>query len=101
MPGPSPQRTSSVIVVTGPLTRDEVGRWHESFAEGLVQGRGLRIDLSGSGPWDLAGVQLLLAAIASGRRTGWPIALASMPAVLTTIAGRAGLQDRLEAYAED
>ena len=67
------------MVVTGPLTRDEVARWQEDFADALVRGRGLRIDLAESGPWDLAGVQLLLAAIASGRRAGWPIVLARVP----------------------
>jgi hypothetical protein len=83
------------------MTRDEVARWHETFADGLARGRGLRIDLAGSGPWDLAGVQLLISAIASGRRTGWPIVLASVPVVLTTIAERAGLLDKLVALSED
>jgi ABC-type transporter Mla MlaB component len=91
----------TTVVVTGPLTQDEVARWHEAFTGGLTRGRGLRIDLAESGPWDLAGVQLLLAAIASGKRTGWPIVLAGVPGVLTAVAERAGLWDRLVAISED
>ena len=90
----------TTVVVTGPLTRDEVARWHDAFADGLARGRGLRIDLAESGPGDLAGVQLLLAAIASGRRAGWPIILARVPDVLTAVAERAGLRDRLAAVTE-
>ena len=88
-------------MVTGPLTRDEVPRWREALADGLAQGQGLCIDLASSGPWDLAGVQLLLAAIASGKLAGRPIVLASMPGVLTAVAERAGLLDRLSAPAGD
>jgi ABC-type transporter Mla MlaB component len=101
LPEPSPQRAVTTVVVTGPLTRDEVARWQEAFAEGLARGRGLRIDLAGSGPWDLAGVQLLLATIASGKRAGWPVILARVPDVLTAVAKRAGLLDRLAAITED
>ena len=101
MVGSSPQQALTTVVVTGPLTRDEVARWHEAFADGLALGQGLRIDLAGSGPWDLAGVQLLFAAIASGQHAGWPIVLASIPGVLRAVAERAGLLDRLAAHAGD
>jgi ABC-type transporter Mla MlaB component len=101
LPESNSQRAVTNVVVTGPLTRDEVARWQEVFADGLTRGRGLRLDLAGSGPWDVAGVQLLLAAIASGERTGWPIVLARVPGVLTAVAERAGLRDRLAAVTED
>jgi ABC-type transporter Mla MlaB component len=101
LPELSPHRALTTIVVTGPLTRDEVGRWHEAFADGLARGRGLRIDLAGSGPWDLAGVQLLLATLASGQRAGRPIILARAPDVLTAVAERAGLRERLAEITED
>jgi ABC-type transporter Mla MlaB component len=90
----------TTVLVTGPLTRDEVAHWQMAFADGLVRGRGLRIDLAESGPFDLSGVQLLLAAIASGQRTGWPIVLARVPDVLKVVAERAGLLDRLAAITE-
>jgi ABC-type transporter Mla MlaB component len=85
------------IAVTGPVTRAEVGQWRSAFADGLSRGRGLRLELAGSGPWDLAGVQLLLATIASAQRAGGPIVLAGVPNVLTAVAERAGLLDPLAA----
>jgi anti-anti-sigma regulatory factor len=45
----------------------------------------------------MAGVQLLLAAIASSRRAGGPIVLVGVPNVLTAVAERAGLLDSLAA----
>jgi ABC-type transporter Mla MlaB component len=99
--GSSPQRALTTVEVTGPLTRDEAARWREALADGLARGRGLRIDLASSGPCDLAGVQLLLAAIESGKLAGAPVVLASIPGVLTAVARRAGLLDRLAAMAGD
>jgi ABC-type transporter Mla MlaB component len=101
LPNLNPERGATTIEVTGPVTRAEVDRWRDAFSEGLARGQGLRIDLAGSGPWDLSGVQLLLAAIASGKRSGRPICLARVPNVLIAIAERAGLLERLAAIAED
>jgi ABC-type transporter Mla MlaB component len=97
----SPERAVTTVEVTGPVTRAEVVRWCGAFSDVLARGRGLRIDLAGSGPWDLAGVQLLLAAVASGERAGRPISLARVPNVLSAVAERAGLLDRLVAITED
>jgi ABC-type transporter Mla MlaB component len=83
------------VEVTGPVTRAEVAQWQSVFAEGLLRGGGLRIDLAGSGPWDVAGVQLLLATMASGRRAGRPVSLARVPNVLTAVAKRAALREHL------
>jgi anti-anti-sigma regulatory factor len=94
------ERALTTVEVAGPVTRAEVARWHDAFSDGLARGLGLRIDLAGSGPWDLAGVQLLLAASASAGRAGRPIVLTGVPDVLATIAGRAGLLDRLAAITE-
>jgi hypothetical protein len=79
------------------MTRAEVDRWRVALADGLSQGRGLRLDLEGSGPWDVAGVQLLLAAIASGQRAGGLVFLTGVPKVLISVAERAGVLDRLAA----
>jgi ABC-type transporter Mla MlaB component len=92
--------TTVEVQVTGPVTRDEVARWRDAFSDGFARSPGLRIDLADSGPWDLAGVQLLLAAMASGRRLGRPVVLAGVPNVLRDVAERAGVLDRLAAVAE-
>ncbi len=101
LPEIHPEGTLTNVAVTGPVTRAEVAGWRVDFSASLARGRGLRIDLGGSGPWDLTGVQLLLSAIASGERVGRPIVLAGIPNVLRTVAERAGLLDRLMAIAED
>jgi ABC-type transporter Mla MlaB component len=88
------------VDVTGPVTRAEAARWRDAFAADLSRGQGLRIELAGSGPWDVAGVQLLIAAIASGQRSGCPVVLARVPDVLMAVAERAGLRERLAAITE-
>jgi ABC-type transporter Mla MlaB component len=97
----NPGQAVTTVVVTGPVTRAETARWRDAFSDGLARGRGLRVDLAGSGPWDLAGVQLLLATMASGRRSGWWISLARVPNVLKVIAERAALLDLLATITED
>jgi ABC-type transporter Mla MlaB component len=92
-----PERPVTTVALAGPVTQTEVTRCRDSLLDGLARGRGLRIELAGSGPWDVAGLQLLLAAIASGQRAGSPVALAGVPNVLTAIAERAALLDRLAA----
>jgi ABC-type transporter Mla MlaB component len=89
------------VQVTGPVTRAEVARWRTAFLDGLARGSGLCIDLAASGPWDLAGVQLLLATMASARRTGQPINLVHVPDVLTKAAERAAVRERLAALIVD
>jgi ABC-type transporter Mla MlaB component len=101
LPDANPEWGVTTVEVTGPVTRAEVVRWCGAFSAGLARGQGLRLDLAASGPWDLAGVQLLLATIASGKRAGRPIFLARVPNVLKAIAERAELKDRLAAITED
>jgi ABC-type transporter Mla MlaB component len=100
LPELNPERAMTTVEVSGPVTRAEAARWRDTLSDGLARGRGLRIDLARSGPWDLAGVQLLLAATASGKRAGRPIALVGVPKVLNAVAERAGLLDRLAAITE-
>jgi ABC-type transporter Mla MlaB component len=97
----NPERAVTNVEVTGPVTRAEIQRWRDDFSEALPRSQSLRIDLAGSGPWDLAGVQLLLATMASGRIAGRSISLARVPNVLKVVAERAALLDRLAAIAED
>ena len=47
--------------LTGPVTLYEVAAVREGLRTALADGRPLRIDLSDSGPWDIAGLQLLIA----------------------------------------
>jgi ABC-type transporter Mla MlaB component len=101
LPELDPERAVTTVAVTGPVTRAETARWRDAFSDGLARGHGLRIDLAGSGPWDLAGVQLLLASMASGRRAGRSISLARVPNVLKVVAERAALLDRIATITED
>jgi ABC-type transporter Mla MlaB component len=98
---PTAQPTAATVTVTGPVTRTEVSHWRDRLATALSRGQGLRLDLAAAGPWDVAGLQLLLAAIASAQCAGAPIVLARVPQVLKTLADRAGLFDRLRAICVD
>jgi hypothetical protein len=89
------------VAVTGPVTRAEVARWRTVLLDGLAQGPGLCVDLAASGPWDLAGVQLLFATLSSGLRTGRPIELARVPDVLTKVAERAAVRAQLAEHIVD
>lgn len=90
----------SIVAWSGPSTMAEVGRHRERLLEVLAARRGARIDLEASGPWDLAGLQLLLSALETGRRGGPPVRLSGVPTVLRDLAIRAGLLHRLEAVAD-
>ncbi len=91
----------TTVAVTGPVTLAEVAQWHHELSDAFSRGQGLRVDLAGSGPWDLSGVQLLLAAATSGERAGRPIVLAHVPNVFKAVAERAALRDQLAAIAVD
>lgn len=86
-----------VVTLSGPVTIEEAPRHREALLAALASGRGLRIDLEPSGPWDVAGLQLLLAALASGRQSGQGVRLAGSPGVLRELAERAGVLDLLDA----
>lgn len=89
------QAEPPALAVAGPVTLEEVARHRGAWLAALAQGAGLRLDLDGSGPWDVAGLQLLLSALGAGG----PVRLAGMPAGLRELAGRAGVLDRLDAAA--
>lgn len=87
------------VTWSGPSTLAEVGRRRAWLLEALSagQGAGARIELEAAGPWDLAGLQLLLSALETARRNGPVVRLSAVPSVLRDLAVRAGLWDRLEA----
>ena len=85
----------ATLVVSGPVTLVESPRWRDALLAVLAEGQDVRIDLATAGPWDLAGLQLLIAALALGRKGGQPVRLVRVPRVLLAIAEQAGLSDRL------
>ena len=91
----------TTVEVTGPVTLAEVAQWRDTLSASLTRSQGLRLDLAGSGPWDLAGVQLLVATIASGKRAGLPIVLTHVPNVLIAVVERAALRDQFAAISVD
>ena len=72
----------------------------ESLIDALAEKKRVRVDLELSGPWDLAGFQLLISAVASGRKAGLPVTLANVPRVCCDVADRAGLAAWLKEAAE-
>ena len=85
----------STIVLTGPATIYEAAEVRETLQTAISDGKELRIDLETSGPWDLAGLQLLIAAVVSGQRSGHPVRFVNVPRVCAEIAERSGLADWL------
>jgi ABC-type transporter Mla MlaB component len=83
------------IRLTGPITLYEVSAICETLRMALAEGKQLRIDLSDSGPWDLAGVQLLISCAQSARNRDLAVRLAGIPASCARVAERSGLSDWL------
>jgi anti-anti-sigma regulatory factor len=96
----SSDRPATTVEVSGPLTLAEAPRWREALLAAMARGHDLRLDLAAAGPWDLAGVQLVLAAIASGGRAGQGVRLARVPRGFLAIAEQAGLGEHLAATIE-
>jgi ABC-type transporter Mla MlaB component len=90
----------STVVLTGPATIYESSEVRETLLAALTDAKDLRIDLETSGPWDLAGFQLLLSAVASGQRTGRSVRFVNVPRVCSEVAERSGLGDWLRAAAD-
>lgn len=88
-------RPAATVEVTGPLTLAEAPRWREALLAALATGQDLRIDLAAAGPWDVCGLQLILAALASGRRAGQDVRLARVPRGFLAVAEQAALAGHL------
>lgn len=89
------EATVTTVMLSGPMTLYESSEVRDRLRSALEAGRPLHLDLETSGPWDLAGLQLLASAVASGRRAGVPIRFVHVPRVCAEVAGRAGLRDWL------
>src|SRR5438034_11542960 len=83
------------IVLTGPITVYEVSTVRETLRAALAEGKPLRIDLSDSGPWDLAGLQLLISCVKTGRDHNQVVRLVNTPRVCGELAERSGLAEWL------
>lgn len=88
------------IALAGPVTLYESSEVREMLIAALSEARALRVDLETSGPWDLAGLQLLVSAVASGQRQGVPVRLVNVPGVCREIAERSGLGQWLQEAAD-
>jgi hypothetical protein len=80
-------------MLSGPMTLYESSEVRETLRSALESGQPLVIDLETSGPWDLAGLQLLVSAAVSGREHDVPVRFDHVPRVCAEIADRAGLRE--------
>jgi ABC-type transporter Mla MlaB component len=88
------------VVLTGPITLYEVSAVCETLRGALGDGRPLRIDLRDTGPWDLAGLQLLISCVTSARNRDLAVQLDGVPAGCAQVAERSGLSDWLVSVQE-
>jgi ABC-type transporter Mla MlaB component len=86
------------VVLSGPVNLYEVLAVRESLQAAISEGKHLRVDLSDSGPWDLAGVQLLISCTKSAERRDRTVRLVNTPRSCVEIAERAGLLDWLASH---
>lgn len=96
-----PSRRAATVFVTGPMTLAEASGWRDDFADGLARFDELRLDLGRSGPWDLAGTQVLLSLRVSAERNRVTLKLANVPAVFMNLVERSGLLDQFIPLFED
>jgi ABC-type transporter Mla MlaB component len=83
------------ILITGPVTVYEVGTVRETLRDALADGKPVRIDLSDSGPWDVAGLQLLISCVKSGGERSQVVHVVNAPGVCVELAERSGLSEWL------
>jgi ABC-type transporter Mla MlaB component len=91
---------SKTVVLTGPVTLYEVSAVCDALRGAMVEGKPLRIDLSDTGPWDLAGLQLLISCASSARKRDLPVRLFGIPTSCAAVAERSGLSDWLKTVRE-
>ena len=85
-----------VVKLSGPVTLYETADVRETLLAALAVGKDmLQVNLDDAGPWDVAGLQLLIAAVASGHKAGLSVRFAHVPGVCREVAERSGLLDWL------
>ena len=91
---------ATTVTLSGPVTLYESSEVREILASALAEGKSVRLNLETTGPWDLAGLQLLVSAVATGRKAGRPVRLVMVPGVCREIAERSGLGHWMEEATE-
>ena len=89
-----------VHLLTGPVTLYEAAAVRETLRIALAEEKPLRLDLSDSGPWDIAGLQLLIACVKSGRLRGQEVRIVNVPRPCSDLAQRYGLSDWLRSVGD-
>jgi len=89
-----------IVGLEGPATIYEVTALREILREELAAGNDFRIDLGDTGKWDLAGLQLLISCVRTGRSRGQIIRLFRIPRICAEVAERSGLAEWLHAAAD-
>ena len=82
---------ATVVNLSGPVTLYESSEVRDTLLTAMSEGKDLRVDLETSGPWDLAGLQLLISVVASGHKEGLSVRLINVPGVCREIGDRSGL----------
>jgi ABC-type transporter Mla MlaB component len=85
----------NTVMISGPMTLYESAEVREQLRSALEAGQPVRLNLETSGPWDLAGLQLLVAAVAAGRQAGLDVRFDQVPRVCSEVAERSGLRNWL------
>lgn len=96
MPFPPGESHANLLMLSGPLTLYESSSVRELLLAAVSEATSLEIDLRATGPWDLAGLQLLVSVVASGTKAGLPVRLIHVPRVCQEVAERSGLADWLK-----
>lgn len=91
--------SGKALQLSGPMTLYEATELRERLLVAITEHGQCDIDLETAGPWDLAGLQLLLSAVETGRRLGLTVRLHHVPRVCQDVAERAGLKDWLSGVA--
>lgn len=91
---------TNAVVLSGPATIYEALEVRETLHTAISEGSDVRFNLETSGPWDLAGLQLLISAVASGQKAGRTVRFVQVPRVCVEIAERSGLADWLRGASE-
>jgi ABC-type transporter Mla MlaB component len=90
------QSNSQVVILSGSATIYEASAIRDRLRDALAEGKNLRIDLSETGKWDLAGLQLLVSGVRTAHRLGLNVRLEGVPRNCREVAERSGLLAWLE-----
>lgn len=88
---------AATIEISGAVTLAEAPRWRDALLAAFATGKPVHVRLANAGPWDLAGLQLLISAVATARETGQALALLDFPKSASKMAERGGLSDAFRA----